>query len=113
MVSNIIYNIAYKSDLQYTIRKYIVFHVSLLDRYTHGTASQQPAEPQPKIVHDSDEWDIDQVLNSKRLYRKLHYLVQYAGFSYRETSWEPLENLRNVEEFVEKFHRKQPRKPRR
>jgi hypothetical protein len=111
-VSKVINQNAYKLDLPYTIRKYIVFPVSLLDRYTPPTAGQPPSEPQPTVVDDSDEWQVDQILDSKRRYRKLHYLVQWAGYSSVRTSWEPAENLRNAQELVDDFHREHPRKPR-
>jgi len=112
-VSKVINKNAYKLDLPYTIRKHNVFHVSLLDRYTPPTAGQPPSEPQPTVVDDSDEWEVDRILDSKRRYRKLHYLVQWAGYSYVRTSWEPAENLGNAQELVDEFHREHPRKPRR
>jgi hypothetical protein len=112
-VSKVINKNAYKLDLPYTIRKHNVFHVSLLDRYTPPTAGQPPSEPQPTVVDDSDEWEVDRILDSKRRYRKPHYLVQWAGYSYVRTSWEPAENLGNAQELVEEFHREHPRKPRR
>jgi len=112
-VSTVINKNAYNLDLPYTIRKHNVFHVSLLDRYTPPTAGQPPSDPQPTVVDDSDEWEVDRILNAKWRYRKLHYLVQWAGYSYVWTSWEPAENLGNAQELVDEFHREHPRKPRR
>jgi len=66
---------AYKLDLPYTIRKHNIVHVSLFDRYTPPNSGQPPSEPQPTVVDDSDQWQVDRILNSKRRYRKLHYLV--------------------------------------
>jgi len=111
-VSKVINKNAYKLDLPYTIRKHNVFHVSLLDCYTPPTAGQPPSEPQPTVVDDSDEWEVDRILDSKRRYRKLHYLVQWAGYTSVQTSWEPAENLANAQELVDEFHREHPRKPR-
>ena len=111
-VSKVINKNAYKLDLPYTIRKHNVLHISLLDRYTPPTAGQLPSEPQPTVVDDSEEWEVDRILDSKRCYRKLHYLLQSAGYSYVRTSWEPVENLGNAQELVDEFHREHPRKPR-
>ena len=80
-VSKVINKNAYKVDLPYTIRKHNVFHVSLLDRYTPPTACQPPSELQLMVVDNSDEWEVDQILDSNRCYRKLPYLVHWAGFS--------------------------------
>jgi len=113
MVSKVINKNAYKLDLPYTIWKHNVFHVSLLDRNTSPTASQPPSEPQLPVVDDSDEWEVDRILNFKRRNRKLHYLRPWVGYSYVRTSWEPAENLGNAQELVNEFHREHPRKPRR
>jgi len=58
-LSKVINKNAYKLDLPYTIQKHNIFHVSLLDRYTPPTAGQLPSEPQPMVVDDSDEWEVD------------------------------------------------------
>ena len=78
-VSKVINRNAYKLDLPYTIWKHNVFHVSLLDRYPPHTAGQPPSELQPTMVDDSDEWELDRILDSTRRYRKLHYLIQWRG----------------------------------
>jgi hypothetical protein len=74
-VSKVVKKNPYKLDLLYTIRKHNVFHISLLDRYTPPTAGQPQSEPQPTVVDDSDEWEVDRILDSKQRYRMLHYLV--------------------------------------
>jgi len=104
---------AYKLDLLYRFRKHNIFHVSLLDHSTPPTAGQPPSDPQPTIVDDSDKWEVNRILDPKRFYRKLHYLVQWAGYSYVRTSWDPAENLGNGQELVDDFHREHPGKPRR
>jgi hypothetical protein len=112
-VTKVINRNAYKLDLPFMIWKHNVFQVSLLDRYTPPSAGQPPSGPQPTVVDDCDEWEVDRILNSKPRYRKLYYLVQWADYSYVRTSWEPVENLGNAQELVDEFHREHPRKPRR
>jgi hypothetical protein len=92
------------------MRIHNVFHVSLLDKYSPPAIGQPPSEPQPMIVDDSDEWEVEKILDSKRRYRRLHYLVQWAGYNYIRTSWEPAENLKNAPELVAKFHKEHPSK---
>jgi hypothetical protein len=112
MVSKVINKNAYKFDHPYMIRKHNLFHISLHDNYTPPTAGQTLSPPEPTVVDDSDEWEVDSILNSKRRYRKLHYLVQWVGYSHLRTSWEPAENLENAQELVDKFQREHPRKTR-
>jgi hypothetical protein len=104
-VSKIINKNAYKLDMPKTMRIHDVFHVSLLDRYSPAIIGQPSSEPQPTIVDDSGyEWEIERILDSTQRYRKLHYLVQWAGYNYVRTSWEPAENLENAQELVNEFH---------
>jgi len=112
-VSKIINKNAYKLDLPNTMRNHSVFHVSLLDRYAPLVKGEPPSEPQSTIVDDSEEWEVDSVLDSTLRYRKLHYLIQWVGYSHIRTSWEPAENLENAQEMVDEFHRMHPEKPQR
>jgi hypothetical protein len=80
-VSTVIDKNAYKLDLSYTIRKHIVFHVSLLAHYTPPTTGHPASEQQPTIVHNSDEFDVFRILDYRCHYRKLLYLVQCVGYS--------------------------------
>jgi hypothetical protein len=92
-----------------------VFHVSLLDRYIGPVPGQQPSDPPPAITAenpDDEEWEVERILNSRKRYRKLWYLVQWAGHNYVNRSWEPAENLESASEVVADFHRENPAKPR-
>ena len=103
---------AYKLDLPATMRIHNVFHVSLLDRYTPPDEGQHVTEPQPTIVHDdNEEYEVERILDSKRRYRKLYYHVQWAGYNYLRTTWEPADNLENAAELVGEFHALNPTKP--
>jgi hypothetical protein len=88
---------AYKFDLLCTIRKRNNFHISFLDRNTPPTARQPPSEVEQTVVDNSAEWQLDQSFNSMRRYRKFCYRIQWLSNSYVPTSWEPLENLVNVQ----------------
>jgi hypothetical protein len=37
--------------------------------------------------------------------------VQWAGYNYVRTSWEPAENLKDAAELLEEFQRENPAKP--
>jgi hypothetical protein len=80
------------------------FHVSLLDRYIKAVDGQTPGEPLPTIVEGTEEYEIDRVLDSRYRYRKLQYLVQWAGYDYIRTFWEPAENLNHSQELVDEYH---------
>lgn len=104
---------AYRLRLPPTMKIHNVFHVSLLDKYRPPTAGQRPAEPDPVIVDDATEpeWEAERIIDSRIRYRKLQYHVQWAGYDYIRTSWEPADNLENSPELVAEFHAAYPEKP--
>jgi hypothetical protein len=61
---------------------------------------------------DDEEWEVERVLDSRKRYKRLWYLVLWAGHNYVNTSWEPAENLEGAGEAVADFHRDHPAKPR-
>jgi hypothetical protein len=96
------------------MRNHNALHVSQLDRYTPPLTGQPQSEPNPiKVDALAEEWEADRILDSKRRYRKLYYLVQWACYNYIRMSWEPFENLENAQELINDFHRDHSHKPRR
>jgi len=81
-VSKIINQNAYKLAWPGTMRNHKVFHVSQLDQYTLPVVGQPSSEPHPVIVDDGEEWEVEQILDSKQRYRKLHYLIQWARYNH-------------------------------
>jgi len=95
------------------MRTHNVFHVLQLDHYTLPVVRQPSSEPHPVIVDHSDKWEVERILDSKQCYRKLHYLVEWAGYSHIHRSWETFQNLENAHELMDEFRRDQPNEPRR
>ncbi|KAH8947543.1 hypothetical protein BDL97_11G047600, partial [Sphagnum fallax] len=62
-----------------------VFHVSLLEPY-HET-----------------QFEVQEVLDSKRTRGKLLYLVFWRGYPPSEATWEPVENLVHAQDLVNRF----------
>jgi len=113
MVSKIINKNAHKLDLPKTMQNHNVFHMLQLDHYTPPVGGQPSSEQHPVIFDDSEEWEVELILDSKQRYWKLQYVIQWARYNHIRTSWEPLENLDNARELIDDFHRNHPNKPRR
>ena len=88
-----------------------VFHVSLLEPTASNPlkGQKQPAPP-PVIIDDNVEFEAEEILDSKRVYKTLKYLFKWVG--YDQTTWEPAEFLKNSPELVHYLHKKWPKKPR-
>ena len=63
--------------------------------------------PLPEIIKGEEEWIVEEILDSKMMNRKLHYLVKWEGFGIEHNSWEPWDNVHTPEQVVE-FHQKKP-----
>ena len=66
-----------------------------------------PAPPLPEIIDGEEEWVVEEILDSKLVNRKLHYLVKWKDFGVEHDSWEPRENV-HAPDLVADFHRRHP-----
>ena len=61
----------------------------------------------PEIIDGEEEWVVEEILDSRMINRKLHYLVKWDGFGIEHNSWEPWDNI-HAPDLVSEFHRKHP-----
>ena len=54
-------------------------------------------------VKGVEEWEVEKILNKKKIRGVEKYLVQWKGFIAEGDIWERRENLKNVEELIEEF----------
>ena len=88
-----------------------VFHASLLTPY-HETEAHRVnyLEPPPDIIDGEEEYEVEKVLDSKRVRRnkKLHYLIRWKGYSEAHDTWELEDNVEHTQKLVEQFHHQHP-----
>lgn len=70
--------VAFELDLPSTLGNvHNVFHVSLLEKYQANTlAGREEGVPEPVVIEDHFELEVDQILNSKYVGHALKYLVR-------------------------------------
>jgi len=54
-------------------------------------------------VEGTEEWEIERILNKKKIRGVKKYLVQWKGFTAEGNTWERKENLKNAGEVLEEF----------
>ena len=69
-----------------------------------------PLQLLPEIVDREEEWVVEEILDSKVINRKLHYLVRWKDFRVEHNSWEPWDNV-HAPELVSEFYCRHPGAP--
>ena len=67
---------------------------------------QKKEEVKPIEVEEEEEWEVEKILNKRRVRGIDKYLVQWKGFMAEHDTWEREEELRNARELVDKFERR-------
>ena len=66
---------------------------------------QKKKEGKPVKVERVEEWEVEKVLNKKKMRGVEKYLIWWKGFTAEGDTWERRENLKNVEELIEEFEK--------
>lgn len=104
-----------------------VFHISQVRKVEDNTGTQSTtvsnppkrlarriSQPKPFVttIHPEDvEYEVSNIVDSRRRKRKIEYLVNWTGYGEDEQQWEPERHLENALDVVLSFHKQQPRKP--
>jgi hypothetical protein len=88
-----------------------VFHVSLLEPYHENPIPERHQEPPALVeIEGQEEFEVQEVLDSKKIRGKLLYFVFWRGYPPSETTWEPARNLVHAQDLVNRFHQWYPNK---
>ena len=94
---------AYKLDLPTSMKVLTVLHVSLLEPAASDPLPGRVQPPPPPVIVDEGfEYEVEAVVDSKRVGRSLEYHVQWVG--YDQSTWEPAALLANIPTAVRAFH---------
>jgi len=85
------------------MRIHLVVNISQIVLYKEQVKGQKKEEGKPIEVEGVEEWEVEKILNKKKIRGVEKYLVQWKGFIAEGDTWERKENLKNVEELIEEF----------
>lgn len=92
---------AFKLDLPSTVNIHPVFHVSQLKPCVASDSSTVPTHPPPLYADRRGGIYIVEDILAKRRYRNSYqYLVKWQGYDASENTWEPLANVKHLDDLV-------------
>ena len=104
----------YKQALPPSMAIHNTFHISLLEPYQDKLFPSQIQRPPPPIqIEGEDEYERDEIIDSRLHYNKLQYRAKWKGYSpEHDKVWYPAKNFSNAELSIQRFHQRYPGKPR-
>ena len=94
-----------KLRLPSSMRIHLVVNVSQIVRYKEQIKGQKKEEGKPVEVEEVEEWEVEKILNKKKMREVEKYLIWWKGFTVEGDTWERRENLKNAEELIEEYER--------
>ena len=92
-----------KLKLPSSMRIYRVVNVSQIVRYKEQIKEQKKEKGKPVEVEEVEEWEVEKILNKKKIREVVKYLIWWKDFMAKGDTWERRENLKNAEELIEEF----------
>jgi hypothetical protein len=112
-IEDVIGPLNYRLKLPPTVHIHPVFHVSLLSPLKPDRVPGRAHDEPPAIeVEGEEEWEVEEIRDSRLHYGKRQYLVKWVGYDDSHCSWEPVANVKNAKEAVKAFHDKNSSAPR-
>jgi len=102
-IEEVISSNAVKLKLPSSIRIHPVVNVSWIVRYKEQVKGQKKEEGKLVEVEGVEEWEVEKILNKKKIRGVVKYLIWWKGFMAEGDTWERRENLKNAEELIEEF----------
>jgi hypothetical protein len=103
---------SFKLDLLEGMNVHPVFSPDKLRLASHSRPLPgQIVDPPPPVIIDGEqEWEVDEILDSRIRWKKLYYRVQWLGHD-PDPKWYPAEDFSNAPWRLREFHEKYPDKP--
>jgi len=105
-VKKVVSSNAVELELPSTVKIHPVVNVSRIRQYVGQVEGQKKEQPAPVIIEGEEEWEVERILNKRKVRGKDKYLVCWKGFMVESDTWEGKENLENAKEAIEEFEKK-------
>ena len=103
VIEEVVLSNAVKLHLPSSMRIHPVVNVSRIVRYKEQVKGQKVEEGKLVEIEGVEEWEMEKILNKRKIRGVVKYLVWWKGFTVEEDTWERKENLKNAEELIKEF----------
>ncbi|QRW26785.1 Retrotransposable element Tf2 protein [Rhizoctonia solani] len=103
---------AYRLELPETMKIHDVSYVGLLSKVHESPSQPLPERPPPETIEGEEEYEVEQIIDSKQQKGKWFYLIKWKGYGPEDNSWEPEELLEHSQEEIKRFNQARLRKAR-
>jgi len=104
-IEEVVSSNAVKLRLPSSMRIHPVINVSQIVRYKEQVKGQKKEEGKLVEVEGVEEWEVEKILNKKKIRGVEKYLIRWKEFTAEGDTWEGRENLKNAKELIEEFER--------
>jgi len=69
------------TELPNTVKIHLVVNISRICKYVGQVEGQKKEQPAPVIIEGEEKWEMERILNKRRVREKDKYLVCWKGFT--------------------------------
>jgi len=92
VIKEVVSSNAVKLRLPSSMRIYLVVNVSRIVQYKEQVKGQKKKKEKPVEVEGVEEWEVEKILNKKKMRGVEKYLIWWRGFTAEGDTWERREN---------------------
>ena len=85
------------------MRIHLVVNISQIVQYKEQVEGQKRKEGKPIKVEGVEKWEVEKILNKRKIRGVEKYLVWWKGFTAESDTWERKEDLEHAKELMNEF----------
>jgi len=106
-ITEVLGPLTYRLDIPKRWKIHNVFHATLLSLFrqtdVHGPSFSNPP---PDLIDGEEEYEVEAILNHRKIGRGYQYLIRWKNYSSGDDSWEPESHIKNADDILTTYKKK-------